>query len=117
MNNKQIFLISLVIAGLMVLGLFFYYYYGTPSTQRKLAETKRLDTFCMYDNQCTEGYSCYNSFECINDEKGYPVCEELGGDSKCHKECITDDDCLVDQTCQELEIWQGYYMDTKQICL
>lgn len=71
---------------------------------------------CLSDDDCANDEICNISRPSKMGPDG-PIYGKESGDSKCHKLCKTNQDCLDDQTCQRTEIVTGDLADYYYICL
>jgi hypothetical protein len=89
---------------------------GMPPTpvQPSLLECSRVP-----DNQieCSEGFVCYEELSGGLGPTGALPIESIGGDKKCHKECVTDNDCPSNSpNCVLTKILTEDYIEAFYLC-
>ena len=73
--------------------------------------------YCILDEECPNGFKCYNSQLCSPSPNGID-CEQQLGDLRCHKICETNVDCSVEMPrCEEKEFFKGDILEHYFICV
>lgn len=71
---------------------------------------------CADNFICEEGYTCYHSQYSGMGPNGLVVGEEEG-DLKCHKICVSNNDCDKDSECKNIEIIGGDVVIKQNMCV
>ena len=67
--------------------------------------------------ECPPGYICNEEISGGNSPNGLITSESVGGDKKCHKECITDNDCPTETpNCRRISRMTGDYVESFNLC-
>jgi len=73
---------------------------------------------CESDDDCKNGYVCYNTKVCSMTPQGVVSCGEQQGDLRCHKSCENNGDCDLEQPyCTEVTFWSGDAGIPTKICM